>query len=84
MNKRGGTLFIAVIIASMVFIAGMIVMNFIRDDSVTTRNSSNLDCSNSSISDGNKVTCLGIDLIVPYFVILVISAAAGLVGARFA
>lgn len=36
-----------------------------------------LDCNNVSISLGEKITCLSIDLYLPYFVLITIFAVAG-------
>ena len=75
-------MFISVLVACMIFVAGVIVVNFLKDDISTARDSSHLDCTNSSISDGAKVTCLGTDIVVPYFIVIFISAAGGLIAAR--
>ena len=80
MNNKAQTMFIAVLIAGMIFFTGVIFINFIKDDITTTRTS--MDCSNSTISDGAKLTCLGIDIVVPYFIVVFISAAGGLIAAR--
>ena len=82
MNSKGQTMFMAIIIACMIFFAGVITVNFIKDDVTTARLSTAMDCTNSSISDGSKVVCLGIDLAVPYFIVLFLSAAGGLIAAR--
>ncbi len=76
MNNRG-TLGIAIVGAIMFFIIGMMSINFIKDAVTDVRTASNLDCSDLTISDGTKLTCLGIDLVVPYFIILVISVSFG-------
>ena len=80
MNSKGQTMFIAILIACMIFFAGVIVVNFLKDDITTARNA--LDCTNSTISDGTKLTCLGTDIVVPYFIIIFLSAAGGLIAAK--
>jgi len=80
-NNKGGSLFIGIVIGVMLFIAGMITLNYIKDDVTTSRTS--LDCDNHSISDGTKFLCLGIDFVVPYFMILIISVAGGIAFGRF-
>jgi uncharacterized membrane protein len=80
MNSKGQTMFIAIIVACMIFFAGVIVVNFFKDDITTARVA--MDCSNPAISDGSKVTCLGIDIVVPYFILIFLSAAGGLIAAR--
>jgi hypothetical protein len=82
MNKRGQNLILAIIAAVMVFVAGMLFLNHIKDDVTLTR-VTGLDCTNNSISDGNKLTCLGADLVVPVFILIVVSVAGGAIVSRF-
>jgi len=42
------------------------------DDVTQTR--TDLDCTNVSVTDGTKINCLTIDLTVPYFIWMVVSA----------
>lgn len=83
MNKVGGGFLMALVVAALLFFFGMLVVNFIKPDVSIATSSAGLDCDNINISDGAKVTCLGIDLVVPYFIVLVISVAGGFVASRF-
>lgn len=83
MNKGGQSLGISVIIAITFFIVGMISLNFIRDEIDTVRLPSGLDCDNSSVSDGTKLTCLTVDLILPYLILLILSIAGGVIVGKF-
>lgn len=82
MNNKGqlGAIGIAFVTAVMLFIAGMIAVNFIKGSVTDARN--DLTCSTAGISDGTKLTCLLIDGVVPYWIIGIISAAGGLITAR--
>ena len=82
MNKKGSALF-SIIIFMMLFFVGVMVINFITDDITTARSSQNLNCESNSISDGVKVTCLGIDLLVPYIIVALISLGGTLVINKF-
>lgn len=83
MNKKGQAI-LPIMTAIMIFIVGMLVVNIIKPEITTARNSNNLDCSNSTgISDGNKLTCLAVDATIPYYIIIILSAAGGLITARF-
>lgn len=82
MNKKGQTLGISLVIAIMLFIVGMLSLNLLKPVVTEARDASHLDCS-GDISDGTKLTCLAVDLVVPYFIILVFSVAGGLIVARF-
>lgn len=83
MNKKGqlGWGFAIVMMISL-FLIGMLNINFIKDEVTRARNSANLDCSNSDISDGTKVLCLVVDIVVPYFIILVFSFAGGILAKK--
>lgn len=84
MNTKGQGLILAVVMAVMIFMAGMLLTNFLKGEVTSARSSlTGLDCNNSTISDGNKVTCLGVDLVIPYFIWAVISVAGGIIISRF-
>ena len=85
MNRKAqATLGLAIIVAITLFIVGMLAVNFIKPEVTRARDSSNLDCSNAAgISDGTKLTCLAVDIVVPYFMIIIISLAGGLITSRF-
>ena len=82
-NKKSQTMGIAIIVAITIFIIGMLSVNYLKPEIVRVRDSDNLDCSNSDISDGSKLTCLAVDIVVPYFFILIFSVAGGIITARF-
>ena len=83
MNKKSQTnagfaLFgFSVVIAIIFFLIGMTALNFIKSSVDSTLN--DLGCSDVTISDGAKLTCLGISLVVPYFVLIIFSAAGGII-----
>ena len=82
MNKKGNILF-SFMIFMFLFFAGVMFINFITDDITLTRSSQNLNCQDTTISDGAKVTCLGIDLVVPYILVGVLSIGGTLVVNKF-
>lgn len=80
-NKKGQNLILGLLAAVMIFTAGMLFLNHIKDDVTLTR-TVGMDCT-GDISDGAKATCLGLDLVVPIFIIMVVSAAGGAILSRF-
>lgn len=82
MNKRGQTLGISIIVAITIFLVGMVVVNILTPEVTSARSATGLDCSNSDISDGTKLTCLVVDLAIPYFFVIVISLAGGWITSR--
>ena len=81
-NKKSQTRAISIMVALFLFIVGMMSVNFLKDEVSRARDSDNLDCS-GDISDGNKLTCLAVDFVIPYFIITVISVSGGFITARF-
>jgi len=77
MNKKG-SVFFGITIALILYITGVLFMPFIADDIDTTR--TELSCSDSSISDGTKLTCLATDGLMPYFIWFFISTALAILG----
>jgi hypothetical protein len=82
MNKHGQNFLLALITAVMLFMAGMLFLNHVKDDVSLTR-TIGLDCSSTTISDGTKVTCLGVDLVMPILIIAIVSVSMGVILERF-
>lgn len=79
MNRRG-SIIIGIMTGLMVFIAGVIMIDFFKPEIDTIRDSSVLDCTNSTaISDGTKVTCLLLDATIPYWIIIILALAGGFI-----
>ena len=85
MNKKAQTsLGISIIVAISIFIIGIPIINLIIPDVDIAVGTSGLDCDNSTgISDGTKLTCLAVDLTIPYFILLVISVSGGYIVNKF-
>lgn len=75
---------ITIIIAIMIFIVGMSAINLLKPEVTSLRESTGLNCVNASaISDGTKLTCLAIDITIPWVIITVFAVAGGLVFTKF-
>ena len=74
MNKKGN-MFFGIAIFTLIYFFGILFIPFITDDITTAR--VDLDCTNSSITDGTKMNCLLTDVLTPYFIIFIIAAAGG-------
>jgi len=68
MNRRGQAMLVGVMIAIFVFVFAIICIPALKEVTNLARGTTSLDCTNSSISTGNKMTCLIVDLYLPYFV----------------
>jgi len=81
MNNKAQTLGLSVLYAVFFFVLGILFINFLQPDIRIAQTS--LDCSNvSGISDGNKLTCLLVDGVMPYFIIAILSTAVGIITSR--
>ena len=78
MNKKGNV-FASVMIVIILFMIGMIVVNFYKPLVDTAR--TDLTCS-APATDGTKVMCLLVDFVIPYFIVLVFSIAGGIIADR--
>ncbi len=77
MNKKA-SIYTGMIFALFFFMFGILMLPLMKDVVTTAR--TNLNCSSSSISDGNKLICLGGDALVPYFIIGILTLAGGFIG----
>lgn len=73
---------LAIIIGLMIFFIGLTLLNFI--DLELTNTYSDLDCTSSDITDGTKLTCLVVDIVLPYIILIIFSAAGGGILSRLA
>lgn len=81
MNIRGGATLFALVTAMLIFMSGMLMVNFFKQDITDYRTS--MGCSGTETSDGNRIACLGGDLTIPYFIVAILSTAGGVVLSRF-
>lgn len=80
-NKKGIGLgiFAGAMTAIIVFIMAVQFITPIKDQIIDARDVSALDCTNTSISTGNKATCIVVDWALPYFIAMIIAVGAGLI-----
>lgn len=84
LNKKGQSIFISIIYAIEIFLIGMLLINFLKPELITARDSSNLDCANSSgITDGNKLLCLFTSITLPLFILAICSLAGGYIISKY-
>jgi len=72
---------LAILSALAVFVCGFLFINFLTPEIDTFRTA--MDCSSvDTITDGQKIVCLGGGLVVPYFILGLLSLAIGAITAR--
>lgn len=78
-KKAQGNILMTIIVALAFFMFGILIIGLIFPDIAITRSSDSLDCSNQTISSGNKIACLGVDIVVPMWIIALILIGGGAV-----
>ena len=80
-NKKGQSWGINIISALMIFLIGMTAINILKPEITNAR--TDLNCGNAgAISDGTKILCLIVDFTMFYFILTILSLAAGIILAR--
>ncbi len=82
MNNSGQVALIGLMIGVFIFMLGMSFISPIKSVITEARGADQLNCSSDLISDGSKMTCLAVDLILPYFIIIVLAIAGAWVSAK--
>ena len=81
LNKKAGAnlgIFAGAMTMIIVFIMAVQFIDPIKDQIIDARAVDALDCTNSSISTGNKATCIVVDWTLPYFIAMIIAVGAGM------
>ncbi len=77
-NSKKANIMGVVIMAFLLFSVGFIVANFLKEPIDTAR--ADLNCASAgTISDGTKLMCLGVDMTMIYFMMLILSIAFGVI-----
>ncbi len=79
MHKKGQAIFAGIMIAVMIFIVAVIFIEPIKEIVIIARDADHLDCGNSSISTGNRMTCILVDMYLFYFFGILMAAAGSFV-----
>ncbi len=77
MNKLGQAGIFGVMMFVFAFIVALIVVTPLNDLLDDIRDVNSLDCGNSSISTGTALTCVAVDLTLPFFIVTVILSGTG-------
>jgi len=82
MNNQGQVVFLAFMIGVTILILALGLAGGLREQTDNARNSTNLDCGNSSISTFDKATCVVADANLFYFIVGLIGIAIAIIIAR--
>jgi len=82
-QKRGQSMGLAIMGLIFFVIIGLTSVNFFFNEIDTAR--AELNCANAAdITDGGKLLCLIVDLILPYWIWIILSVAIGFVLVKLA
>lgn len=84
MNKQGQVMFLGIMLCVVVIILALSFAPANKAVVDNTMNSSNLDCSNTSIDNYTKATCVATDLISPYYLAIGIGIGGLILAAKIA
>jgi len=76
-NKRGQWVFAGIMIAVMVIIILTQFIGPLKNEIVSARGPTGLDCANASISTGTTMACIVVDTYLFYFLGMVFAFAMG-------
>jgi len=79
MNKKGQQVMAGFMVAVMVFIVCSAMIPVLKPLVTTARDSDHLDCTNTSISTGDKATCIVVDFWMFYLIGIFISTGMSLI-----
>lgn len=80
-NKKGQfSMILGVMLFMFAFITAVLLSSSIKELTEISRDSSHLDCTNTTaLSAGEAMSCVAVDLYLPFFVITIIGIGATLV-----
>jgi hypothetical protein len=82
MNNKAQSIGLGVMSFLFILIAGFIMINILMGEVTIAR--AVLECSSAgTIHDGNKLLCLVADLVIPYWILIILGVAVGAIVARF-
>lgn len=81
-NKRGQVMILGIMLCILAFLCAIIFIPPLKESINTARDSSHLDCSNTSISTEEEATCIATGWFLPAFIITVILVGLAYIGVK--
>ena len=82
-TNRGQAALLGIMIFIFTFIIATVLAKPIMDLTDTARDASNMNCEADNLTTGVAMTCIAVDLYLPFFIITVISVGAGYMTYKF-
>lgn len=81
-NKKGQQAIAAFMVCLVIFIAAVAMIPGIKSVVTIARDTSHLDCGNTSITVGEQATCIATDIYLPYFFIMALAGGIAYITGR--
>ena len=82
MNTRGQSLGLSIMSFIAILLVGFLFINFLTGEVTTAR--TDLACSDvDNIEDGNKLLCIVVNAVIPYWIWIIMAVAIGAITARY-
>ena len=81
-NKKSQIIIVRIMLGIIFFIAAMVFIPGINNQTIITMNSANLNCSSSAISTVERATCTVVDLGLFYFISTVIAVGLAFISGK--
>jgi hypothetical protein len=85
LGNKGQALIAGIMVAVIVFIIAVQFITPLKEIVNDVRASDSLDCGNTTISTGQKATCVIVDWYMPYLIVMIMAGGLGFItGDKFA
>lgn len=82
MNSKAQSLGLSIMSAILILLVGFMALNFLTGEVTTAR--IDMACSDAeNIEDGNKLFCLVVSIIIPYFIYIILVMAISAITVRY-
>lgn len=82
--KKGQVTILGLMLFTMVIIFAIMIIPFLQTNITEVRGTTGLNCSNeANLTTGGSMTCIAVDLILPYFIGAIILVGGGVVAYKY-
>jgi len=84
MGIKGQATILGLMLFTLVLVFAIMIIPALKTNIVDVRSDSGLNCSASeNLTTGTHMTCLAVDLFLPYFIMAIVLAGGGLIAYRY-
>lgn len=84
MGMKGQATILGLMLFTLVLIFAIMIIPSLKTNIVNVRSDTGLNCSTvEDLTTGEHMTCLAVDLFLPYFIIAIVLAGGGLIAYKY-